>query len=95
MNTLNTAAAIVSEEAAKEFPEMSSPSEHTLSDENVNRIAEALVEKAAGDIGIRDIMIGSAMGKGAIPLYGRETRKEPCSCCIIDPEGPTAPDNGM
>ncbi|MBA7464961.1 hypothetical protein ES707_00119 [subsurface metagenome] len=66
-----------------------------LSQEDVNRIAEAVVEKAAEDVGVRDIMIGSAMGEGAIPLYGRETRKEPCSCCLIDPEGPNAPENRM
>jgi len=66
-----------------------------LSDEDVNRIAEAVVEKAVEDVGVRDIMIGSVMGKGAIPLYGRETRKEPCSCCIIDPNGPNTPDNRM
>ncbi|GAI58809.1 unnamed protein product, partial [marine sediment metagenome] len=59
------------------------------------RIAEAVVEKAAEDVGVRDIMIGSVMGKGAIPLYGRETRKEPCSCCLIDPEGPNEPANRM
>jgi len=66
-----------------------------LSDEDVNRIAEAVVEKAAEDVGVRDIMIGSAMGKGAIPLYGRETRKELCSCCLIDPSGPNIPENRM
>ena len=66
-----------------------------LSDEDVNRIAEAVVEKAAEDVGVRDIMIGSMMGKGAIPLYGRETRKEPCACCLIDPAGPNAPENRM
>jgi len=66
-----------------------------LSNEDVNRIAEAVAEKAAEDVGVRDIMIGSVMGKGAIPLYGRETRKEPCACCLIDPEGPNAPENRM
>jgi len=66
-----------------------------LSDEDVDRIAEAVVEKAMEDVEVRDIMIGSAMGKGAIPLYGRETRKEPCSCCLIDPEGPNIPENRM
>ncbi|GAI77238.1 unnamed protein product, partial [marine sediment metagenome] len=66
-----------------------------LSDEDVNRIAEAVVEKAVEDVGVRDIMIGSVMGKGAIPLYGRETRKEPCACCLIDPAGPNAPENRM
>lgn len=66
-----------------------------LSDEDVERIATAVVEKAKEDVGIRDVIIGSAMGKGAIPLYGRETRKEPCSCCLIEPEGPNAPENRM
>ncbi len=66
-----------------------------LSDEDVNRVAEAVVEKAMEDVGIRDIVIGSAMGKGAIPLYGRETRKEPCACCLIDPEGSNTPENRM
>ena len=66
-----------------------------LSDEEVDRIASAVVEKASEDVGIRDVIIGSAMGKGAIPLYGRETRKEPCSCCLIEPEGPNAPENRM
>jgi len=90
---LKEAANILTEEASKEFPEMSNPSK--LSDEDVNRIAEAVVEKATEDVGVRDIMIGSAMGKGAIPLYGRETRKELCACCLIDPEGPNAPENRM
>ncbi|MBA7471428.1 hypothetical protein ES707_06734 [subsurface metagenome] len=66
-----------------------------VSQEDVNRIAEAVVEKAMEDVGIRDIIIGSAMGKGAIPLYGRETRKEPCSCCLIDPEAQNIPENRM
>jgi len=66
-----------------------------LSDEEVERIASAVVEKAREDVGIRDVIIGSAMGEGAIPLYGRELRKEPCSCCLIDPEGPNAPENRM
>lgn len=66
-----------------------------ISDEDVERIASAVVEKATEDVGIRDVIIGSAMGKGAIPLYGRELRREPCSCCLIDPEGPNAPENRM
>ncbi|MFW6126439.1 MAG: hypothetical protein ACOC58_04970 [Chloroflexota bacterium] len=44
---------------------------------------------------LRDMIIGSAMGEGAIPLYGRETRKEPCSCCLIDPAKPSEPENRM
>ena len=66
-----------------------------LSNEEVNRIASAVVEKAREDVGIRDVIIGSAMGEGAIPLYGRETRREPCSCCLINPEGPNEPANRM
>ena len=33
---------------------------------------------------IRDIFLGAAIGDGAIPLYGRENRKEPCRCCKTD-----------
>ena len=66
-----------------------------LSDEDVNRIAVAVVEKSMEDVGVRDVMIGFVMGKGAIPLHGRETRKEPCACCLIDPEGPNEPGNRM
>ena len=66
-----------------------------LSDEEVDRIASAVVEKAREDVGIRDVIIGSAMGEGGIPLYGRETRKEPCSCCLIEPGGPNVPENRM
>lgn len=90
---MDSAAEIISEAAAKEFPGLSNPSK--LSNEDVNRIAEAVVEKAAEDVGVRDIMIGSAMGSGAIPLYGRETRKEPCACCLIDPAEPSTPKNRM
>jgi len=66
-----------------------------LSDEDVERIASAVVEKARADVDVRDVIIGSAMGEGAIPLYGRETRKELCSCCLIDPAEPNAPENRM
>lgn len=66
-----------------------------LSDDEVERIASAVVEKAREDVGIRDVIIGSAMGKGAIPLYGRETRKEPCHGCRIDPTKPLEPGNVM
>jgi len=66
-----------------------------LSDEDVDRIAEAVVEKAMEDMGVRDIIIGSAMGEGAIPLYGRETRKEVCHACRIDPSKPLEAGNVM
>jgi len=51
------------------------------------------IEDVAMDI--RDVALGAAMGEGAIPLYGRELRKEPCACCLIDPEGPNEPANRM
>jgi len=90
MEDLKEASNILTEEATKEWS-----GDGRLTSEDVNRIAEAVVEKAMEDVGIRDIMIGSAAGKGAIPLYGRETRKEPCSCCLIDPEAPNVPENRM
>ncbi len=90
MEDFKEASDILTEEATKEWS-----GDGRLTSEDVNRIAEAVVEKAAEDVGVRDIMIGSAMGKGAIPLYGRETRKELCSGCLIDPEGPNAPENRM
>ncbi|MBA7588701.1 hypothetical protein ES708_30768 [subsurface metagenome] len=58
-------------------------------------IADRVKEEITRGVGIRDVVIGSAMGEGAIPLYGRETRKEPCSCCLIEPEGPNTPENRM
>jgi hypothetical protein len=67
----------------------------TLSKAEIDNIAEAVVEKIKQDMDVRDVIIGGAMGEGAIPLYGRETRKEPCSCCLIDPEGPNEPANRM
>lgn len=44
---------------------------------------------------LRDHIIGGAMGEGAIPLYGRETRKEPCHGCRIDPGKPLEAGNVM
>jgi len=66
-----------------------------LSDEDVDRIAIAVVEKAREDVDIRDVIIGSAMGEGAIPVYGRETRKEVCHACRIDPSKPLEAGNVM
>lgn len=66
-----------------------------LSDEDIDRIARAVVERAREDVDIRDVIIGSAVGDGAIPVYGRETREEPCSCCLIEASGPNTPENRM
>lgn len=38
--------------------------------------------------------LDAAVGRGAIPVRGREHRKEPCSCCYVDPR-PDVPENRM
>ena len=35
------------------------------------------------------ILVAEIIGPGAIPIDGREKRKAPCECCIIDPKEPT------
>lgn len=47
------------------------------------------------EVNICDIMVGELLGPGAIPLEGRENRRESCHCCLIDPEGPNEPGNRM
>lgn len=42
-----------------------------------------------------DILVGEVMGPGAIPLNGRENRKEPCTGCRIDPNKPFEAGNSM
>ena len=59
-------------------------------DEVIERMREQREERE-----IRDYIIAGAMGEGAIPRYGRETRQAPCSCCLIDPEAPNEPGNRM
>jgi len=73
-----------------------------LTREEIDQIAVITADKVIASISeqeeelaLRDMIIGEALGEGAIPLYGRETRKEPCSCCLIDPEGPNEPANRM
>ena len=46
---------------------------------------DEMMEEAA-EAWLRDVAFGSALGDGAIPLYGRENRKAPCRACRIDPE---------
>lgn len=59
-------------------------------DEVVTRLKEQREERE-----LRDFIIGSMAGEGAIPLYGREKRKAPCSGCRIDPDKPLEAGNVM
>ena len=34
-----------------------------------------------------DVIHDSLYGVGARPVKGRETRKEPCQCCLVNPKG--------
>lgn len=66
-----------------------------LPEVEIDQVAEAIAEKIKDQLDIRDVALSGAMGPGAIPLYGRETRKETCSCCLINPDGPNTPENRM
>ena len=55
-----------------------------MTEADINQIAEAVAEKVKEDMGLRDIIIGAAIGEGGIPIHGRENRKEPCRCCKTD-----------
>jgi hypothetical protein len=66
-----------------------------LSEAEIEQLAEELAQKLMDQMDIRDLALSGIMGPGAIPLYGRENRKEPCSCCLIDPNGPNSPENRM
>ena len=59
------------------------------------RTADKVMERIRERQMLRDVIIGSAIGEGAIPLYGRETRKEPCHGCRIDPGKPLEAGNVM
>lgn len=63
--------------------------------EIAHRTAEEVMARVREQEADLDILLGTVAGPGAIPLYGRETRKEPCSCCLIEPEGPNVPENRM
>lgn len=47
------------------------------------------------DLELRDLIIGSTVGEGAIPLHGRELRKAPCHGCRMDPSKPLEAGNVM
>jgi len=60
-----------------------------------NRTAEEVMERLTQPMDIHDIALGCIVGEGAIPLHGRQKRKEPCHGCRIDPNKPLEPGNVM
>lgn len=66
---------------AKLFQEIGHDEEHHVA-ELTQEIRE-MVDRAE-DMAIQDVIIGSAIGEGGIPIHGRENRKEPCRCCKTD-----------
>lgn len=73
-----------------------------LSREDVEKIAKATadevmaqLEQQREELVLRDFIIGGVIGSGAIPLHGREARKEPCHGCRIDPSKPLEAGNVM
>jgi len=62
----------------------------TTADEVISRLKQEEEDRE-----LRDLIIGSMAGEGAIPLHGRETRKAPCHGCRIDPSKPLEPGNVM
>jgi len=73
-----------------------------LSREEIEQIAEATADevmtrlhKTKEELAARDLLIGIVIGEGAIPVHGRETRKEPCHGCRIDSSKPLEAGNVM
>lgn len=73
-----------------------------LTKEEIGEIAERTADKVMERMRqqreereLRDFIIGGAMGEGAIPVYGRETKKLPCHGCRIDLSKPLEPGNVM
>jgi hypothetical protein len=70
-----------------------------LDREDIERIAKASAHEVMVCIREResdlDILHGTVAGPGAVPLHGRETRKEPCWGCRIDPTKPLEAGNIM
>lgn len=63
-----------------------------LSEKEIEQISNQLAEHLKDDVFYQNMFIHGLV-KGAIPLHGREERKEPCSCCLINPEGTNEPSN--
>lgn len=55
----------------------------------------AALEEAEEALATRDLLVGMVIGEGAIPLHGRENRKELCRGCRIDPAKPLEAGNVM
>lgn len=73
-----------------------------ITKEEINQIATKTAEKVMDrkkrleeQQEFRDAFISSVAGEGAIPLYGRETRKEICHGCRMDPSKPLEAGNVM
>lgn len=73
-----------------------------LSREEISQIAIKTADELVSrlrqeqeDLELRDSIIGSIIGEGAIPLRGRETRKAPCHGCRMDPSMPLEAGNVM
>lgn len=98
--TLERVADIMTEESIREIGGVKMPI--GITKEEVYQIATATADEVISrlrrqqeDIELRDMLIGSLMGEGAIPLHGRETRKAPCHGCRIDPSKPLEAGNVM
>jgi hypothetical protein len=73
-----------------------------LSREEIREIAVATADEVVArleeqreELELRNFIIAGEIGEGAIPLHGRETRKEPCHGCRIDPSKPLEAGNVM
>ena len=98
MEDFKETADVLTKEAKNEWSGGASP----MTKEEIGEIAKATADEVMARVreqeeerAFRDLIIGSAMGEGAIPLYGRETRKEPCHGCRIDPGRPLEAGNVM
>jgi hypothetical protein len=70
-----------------------------LTTEDIHNIAIATADQVMARIRDEEselnILIGVVAGPGAIPVHGRENRKEPCWGCRIDPTKPLEAGNIM
>jgi len=73
-----------------------------LSSEEIEQIAKATanevvaaLEELDEAVTSRDLLVGMVVGEGAIPVHGREHRKEVCYGCRIDPSKPLEAGNVM
>jgi len=64
-------------------------------DAAAEEIANRVITRVAFVQADLDMLVGEVIGAGAIPMKGRENRKAPCMCCLIDPKGPNEPKNRL